>query len=374
MDLVSLKMLLHRKARFVVTLLGLGALFFLSAAQLGLLVGWCNTNSAIIRHAGVDIWVMAEQTPAFDYGTAIPGQCVHQARSIKGVAWAEGMFMAWNMWQRPDGRRVNVELVGLDTSSVGGPWAMREGRVEDVHRPDSVLVDELYLPLLGVDRVGAEAEMIGRRAVVRGITQDIRTFTASPFIFTSIKSAIQYDKRYHPDEITYVLARCAPGHDPSTVAEAIRIVVPHVEVLTTDQFVTRTVKYWMLETGIGITVVLTAVLGVIVSLVVSSQTLFTITQEHLGNYATLIALGFEPKQVMGCVLIQSLVLGSLGALFGSLAFFIGINLSARTVIPLETTPVTFTGLIVIWLLCAVGSSSLSLRSVLDIDPVSVFRG
>src|SRR5580704_9886222 len=108
---VAWRMLAHKPIRLFVTWGGLGVLFFLAAVQLGLLVGWCNTVSAIVRHADADVWVMAEQTPAFDYGTAIPRQRVYQARSVEGVAWAEGLLMVWNYWQRPDGRRVNIELV-----------------------------------------------------------------------------------------------------------------------------------------------------------------------------------------------------------------------------------------------------------------------
>ncbi len=370
---IALKMLADKKLRIVFTTLGLATLFFLSAAQFGLLVGWCNTNSAIIRHAGVDIWVMAEQTPAFDYGTPIPRHRIYQTRSVDGVSWAEGMFMAWNVWQRKDGRRVNIEIVGLDASATGGPWSMREGRVEDIHLPDSVLVDELYFPLLGTEKIGDEVEIFGRRAVVRGITQDVRTFTASPFIFTSINSAIKYDMRYRPDEITYVLVKCAPGYPPSQVAASIRRAVRHVEVLTSEQFATRTIKYWMLETGIGITVVLTAILGVLVSVVVTSQTLFTITQEHLSNYAMLIALGFSRLQLLNCVLLQSLMLGGIGILFGSVGFFAASHASARTPIPLETTPAVFTGLVLISLLFSVLSSYLSMRAIFTIDPVRVFR-
>ena len=65
-----------------------------------------------------------------------------------------------------------------------------------------------------------------------------------------------------------------------------------VDLLTGREFAVRTMTYWMLETGAGLTVVLTAVLGLVVSAVVTSQTLYTVTQEHLVNYATLSAVGF----------------------------------------------------------------------------------
>jgi putative ABC transport system permease protein len=370
---IALRMLIYKKARLVLTILGIAVAFFLSSAQFGLLVGWCNTNSALIRHAQADVWVMAQQTPAFDYGTAIPRNRVHQVRSVSGVEWAEGLFMAWNVWQRSDGRRVNIELVGLDESCVAGPWKMKAGGVSAVHHPDTVLADDLYLTALGIERVGQEFEMIGERAVIGGITQEVRTFTASPFVFTSIESAIRYDKRYRDDEVTYVLARCARGFTPEQVRDAIARNVPHVEVLTAREFAVRTMKYWMLETGIGITVVVTAVLGLLVGAFIMSQTLYTITQENLANYATLVALGFSRTRLMAIVLAQSLILGVVGIVLGSQLFLLASKTSATTPIPLETTPSVFAALIAVALISCVLASFASVRSIFRIDPISVFR-
>ena len=371
---IALRMLWHKPTRAVFTVLGLGALFFLSAAQIGLLVGWCTTCSAMIRHADVDLWIMAEQTPAFDYGTAIPRQRLYEVRSVPGVAWAEGMFMAWNIWQRPDGRRVNIELIGLDSSCVGGPWVMEAGTVEVVHRPDGVIIDELFLSELGVTGIGGEAELIGRRARVRGVSGGVRTFTASPFVFTSINNAIRYDRRYRDDEITYVLARCRPGTVPDKVAEEIRQRTDHVEVLTSDQFVQRSVTYWMLGTGIGITVVLTAILGFLVSAVVISQTLFGLTTDYLVNYTTLLALGFSRTKLLLTIVYQSLVLGGAGIVLGGTAFVTAMRVSARTMIPLETTSEVSVGLVACALVCSVVGAGLSVKSVWRIDPAQVLRG
>jgi putative ABC transport system permease protein len=370
---MALKMLLHKKSRFLLTTAGIGVAFFLSAAQVGLMVGWCNTCSALVRHSGVDVWVMAPQTPAFDYGTAIPRHRIQQVRNVEGVEWAEGLFMGWNIWQRPDGRRVNVELIGLDNDSVGGPWKMKTGAVPVTHLPETVIVDELYLAALGVRGVGDEVEMIGERARVGGISQEVRTLTASPFVFTSLKSAVKYDKRYRNDEITYVLVRCGDGRAPEAMRDRIAREVPHVEVLTTPEFAVRTMKYWMLETGLGVTVVLTAVLGVVVGAVIISQTLFAITQDHLSNYATLLALGYDRGQICTVVAAQSLVLGIGGIALGSVLYGCAAHLSAPTPISLETTPALFAALMAICLASCALASFVSVRSLFRIDPVSVFR-
>src|SRR5579859_3122180 len=151
---IALRMLLHRPGRCAVALAGSGAAFFLSAAQAGLLVGWCNTATAVIRHAGADVWVMAPRTPALDYGVPIPRNRVPQVRNAPGVAWAEGLLVTWTRWQRPDGRQINVELVGVDESSAGAPWRMEAGDAEVLHGPQAVVVDRLYLDALGVRGVG----------------------------------------------------------------------------------------------------------------------------------------------------------------------------------------------------------------------------
>jgi putative ABC transport system permease protein len=367
------KMLLHKKARFAFTVLGLGTLFLLGAAQVGLLVGWCNTLTAVMAHCDADVWVMAKRTVAWDYGIPIPRHRVYQVRNVQGVAWGEGMYVGWSMWQRPDGRRVSVQVVGLDRGSVGGPWHMREGKVEDVHLPHSVIVDELFMDTLGVRRVGDQVDLADERATVRGICRGVRTFTASPFVFTAMKTAPRYDQTYKPEDTTFVLVRCRPGADPKQVARRIEAEVPSVEALTTEELMARSVGYWMGETGVGLIVLLTTALAVLVSAVVTSQTLFTITQDHLANYATLLAVGFSRRRMLGCVLAQGLVLSGLGVLLGGAAFH-GLRLaSAGTLVPLEMTPGLFAALVTVSVGCCLLGSFLSVKAVLRIDPVAVFR-
>jgi putative ABC transport system permease protein len=371
---LALRILLHSKARFLFTSVGIGAAFFLTAALTGLLVGWCDTTSAVIRHAGVDVWVMAEKTPAFDYGTAIPRNRIYQARSVPGVAWAEGMFLAFNTWQRPDGRKVSVELIGLDGGLAGGPWQMRTGTTAVVHRPDTVIVDNLYLDFLGVRRVGDGAELLGRRAVVGGVSGEVRTFTTLPLVFTSLESAVRYDQRYRDDEITYVLVRCADGYSPEQVREALARQVPHVEVLTTREFALRTVRYWMLETGAGITVVFTVLLGLFVGAIIINQTLVAITQEHFANYATLLALGFSRIQLTAVLVVQALGLGLAGVLLGTSAFLYVSHRTMATAVPVAMTPLVFLGLVGVCLSCCLFASVVSIRYIFKIDPLLVFRG
>ena len=371
---VATQMLFHNRLRFLMTVAGIALAFFLAAAQIGLLVGWINTNSAIINNAGVDIWVMAQETRSLDYGTAIPRHRIQQVASVQGVSWAEGMLVGWANWRHPGGKLITVELIGLDRSDAGGPWKMIEGKVESIHLPETVIVDELAKSVLGVETIGDEAEMEGKHVIIGGFSQGVRTFTAAPFVFTSIKNALNYMRYYRDDEICYVLARVNPNVDAAEVRERITREISTVEALTTAEFAERSVKHWMLGTGAGITVIITAFLGLLVGAVIMSQTLFAITQDHISNYATLLALGFHQKTLRQIVLTQSLSLGGLGIAVGLVLFIIASNASARSPIPLETTPMVSLGLIAFSLLCCIGASWFSIRAIFKLDPVMVFHG
>ena len=371
---ISASMLLNNRLRFFMTVAGIAIAFFLAAAQIGLLVGWVNTNSAIIRNTNADIWVMAKKTSTFDYGTPIPRHRIQQVNSIPGIVWAEGMVIGWATWKHPQGKPINVEIVGLDHSLAGAPLELIKGDIESVKQPETVIVDELFQETLGVYKLGDETEIQGNRVILGGVSHGVRTFTAAPFVFTSIKNAIHYSPFYQEDEISYVIARIDTDADAQQIKARIKEEISNVEVLTTDEFAERSVKYWMLETGVGITVIITAVLGLLVGVVIMSQTLFAITQDHIANYATLLALGFHQKTLRAIVLTQSLSLGGLGIIVGLILFIFACHASARTPIPLETTPMVSLGLIVFSLLCCIGASWFSIRAIFKLDPVSVFHG
>jgi putative ABC transport system permease protein len=129
----------------------------------------------------------------------------------------------------------------------------------------------------------------------------------------------------------------------------------------------------MLETGAGLTVILVACLGLAVSAVVTSQTLYAVTQEYLSNYATLAAVGFGRMQLLACVLIQGLVLAGGEVLLGSLGFAVAARFSARTNLPLETIPGVYAGLVVVAVVSCLVGGLVAVRTVLRVDPATVFR-
>lgn len=365
-------MLAHNRSRLIITILGVSMAFLLAATQFGLLVGWINTTTALIRHAEVDLWVMAEQTAVWDFGIPISRQYIYQAKSVPGVTWAQGLLVSSGMWHRSDGQNVNITLVGLDADKVGGPWQMHTGTLNYLDKPKTVIIDELYRDILQIQSVGSNAQLFDRQTVVGGFSKGVRTFTASPHVFASIKQAIRYDGHYTDQDITYVLVRCQPGMDVKRVQNTMRQHMRFVDILTANEFIVRSARYWMLETGAGFTVIIMAVASLLVGTAITSQALFNITREHLNNYTTLLAIGFSRKLLVRVVVFQSLLINLLGVSLGTLLLLPIIKATARCPMPVEFSIPVLSALIALFLLCCLLASSSALRSVFHLDPVIVF--
>ena len=102
------------------------------------------------------------------------------------------MTLDFSAWKRPDGGTETITLVGVaPDATMGLPWNIvrEENPGHLLAQPDGVLIDHLYADKLGVAALGQLGEINGVKIRIVGVTHDIRTFTQSPFVFTSLDSA-----------------------------------------------------------------------------------------------------------------------------------------------------------------------------------------
>jgi putative ABC transport system permease protein len=369
---LAMRNLLHDRVRLAVTLVGILFSIVLVAVQLGLYLGSTKMIIGMIEHANADLWIMPYGATSFEEAPLLAGRERYKALSTPGVASASPVVAYFAEWRKPDGGSVNSVIVGADPGDGAVmPWGPVKGGVESVTAPDGVAVDQTYLSILGVSSVGDVAEIERQRVKVTGLTEGIRSFTMSPYIFTTLNRARSF-YGVPWDRSTFVLVRVAAGADVEKVRQDLLSRIKDVEVLTKDEFLDRSLDHWLFGTGAGVALIGGALLGMLVGTVIVAQTLYSSTKDHLAEFATLRALGSSSGYIHKVILTQASISGAWGYALGMVIALVVVALSEQTPLPIVMTPGLAALLFLLTLgMCAISAVS-AIFKVTRIDPAMVF--
>jgi putative ABC transport system permease protein len=369
---LAFRNLFHDRIRLAVTLVGILFSIVLVAVQLGLYLGASNMITANIDHAKADLWITVFGAKSFeDGGMLLTPRERHQALATPGVKAVIPLIVRFAEWRKPEGGSTRVVIVGTDAEDGGlAPFNLVEGTWEDIKAPEAVAVDRTYFNELGIKGIGDTAQVVNSRIRVRALTDGVRSFVQSPYTYTTLNRArsIFGDS----DGVTFYLVQTQPGANIEKVRQDLKGRLEGAEVLTQAEFRDRSLKQWLFRTGAGVALIGGALLGSLVGTVIVAQTLYSSTKDHLGEFATLRALGSSSGYIHKVILAQAGISAVVGYALGISISLAILVLSHNTALPMVMTP----GL-AFWLftltvgMCAISALS-AIVKVTKIDPATVF--
>jgi putative ABC transport system permease protein len=370
---LALRNLFHDRIRLAVTLIGILFSIVLVAVQLGLYLGSSRMITANIDHANADLWVTTFGAKSFeDGGLLLTGRERHQALATPGVQSVVPLVAAFAEWRKPSGGSSRVVVIGSDVEDNGlSTWALTQGTFDDIKAPDAIAVDKSYLAELGIHGIGDTAQVATGRVKVRALTEGVRSFTQSPYVYTTLNRARQL-LGADADRVTFYLVKVAPGANVEQVKANLNGRFETAEVLTTQEFRDRSLKQWLFRTGAGLALIGGALLGSLVGTVIVAQTLYSSTKDHIHEFATLRALGSSSGYIHKVILTQAGLSAVIGYGLGMTIALLILYVSRNSALPLVMTP----GL-AFWLfaltvaMCAISALS-AIVKVTKIDPATVF--
>ena len=376
MALLARRNLFHDRTRFAVTLTGIVFALVLIIIQFGLFLGFTTTTSNNIDHSGADIWIVFHGVGYFDTGRMFSERKFYEVLSVPGVRQAEKYIQNFAYWKKPDGGVENVQVIGFHPGSgLGEPWNVVEGSVLAVKLEDGVIVDELYKEKLGVSKIGDRVEIGDHRARVVGFTRGIRSFTTSPFVYTSFKNALNYTRpEAREDQLAYILVTVAPGVRSREVLESLRARLTDVDIYTREEFSRRTRFYWMFTTGAGLAVLTAALMGLVVGVAVVAQTIYAATMDHIREYGTLKAMGATNGYLYRVLIEQAAWSAVLGYAFAMFAAHFIVEASEKGGALILLPPAMKIAMLVLAVFMCIAAALVSINKVTRIDPAMVFRG
>jgi len=328
--------------------------------------------TAIIDHAPADLWIVPSDTKCFEDASTVTDHERFRALSVAGVTEAVPVVTGFSQWRLPGGGTTPVFMVGSDLRAGGLlPWNVVAGSVAGLTIPGAVAVDQSYFERLGTTGIGASAEIRDRKVTVTAVTKGIRSFTTTPYVFTSLDQARGFVGT-PPDKATYFLVRLAAGADVGSVRLALRMALADSEVLTPVEFRNRSRSFWLFGTGAGAALFAGAVLGMIVGTIIVAQTLYSSTKDHLIEFATLRAIGSSKGYILKVILRQALLSAVIGFSLAAGAGVMIVAATAESALPVIMTPLLTLGLFLLTVVMCVVSASFAIVQVIRIDPAVVF--
>jgi len=369
---LAFRNLFHDRLRLIATLIGIVFSIVLVSVQMGLYLGFGQMVTTMIDHASADLWIVPQGTKCFEDPSLLAARKRFRVRAINGVTDALPIIIGFADWRIPGGGTTPVFVIGSDLRSrVLPPWNLVEGHLEALSIPNAIAVDRSYLERLGISGLGATAEIRRQKVRVVAVTDGIRSFTTTPYVFMDLDRARAY-VGIPADEATYILVRLSPETDLETVRRQVLANISDVEVLTSSEFRNRSKSFWLFGTGAGAALFGGAILGIIVGTVIVAQTLYASTKEHLTEFATLRAIGSSSRYIHKVIICQALISAVIGFCIAALINATIVRITASTALPIV---ITFDLTLILFLLTVfmcVASAIAAIAKVTRIDPIMVF--
>ena len=375
---IAWKMLVGNRVKYLGIVFGVVFAAVLIAQQASIFCGLMSLTVSQIRDVeGAAIWVMDKNVQYVDDIKPLADTELFRVKSVPGVAWAVRFYKGIARARLEEGTYEQMILLGLDDATlVGAPEGVFMGSIADLRKPDAVIMDDAgYRRIWPGEpyRLGRSFEMNDRRAVVVGLTKASRTFQSFPIVYTRYSQAVLFA----PPErkvLSFVLVDPQPEVPAEEVCRRIEERTG-LQALTREQFLWKTIRYYLAKTGIPVNFGITVFLGFLVGTAIAGQTFYLFTVENIRQFGALKAMGTSNWTILLMVLAQGLQVGIVGYGLGvGLAAVFGWVVKGASrlsfFMPWQVLAITAAAVFVIVLV----ASLLSIRKVLVVEPAIVFRG
>jgi len=372
--------LLHERTRLLVAIAGVAFAVLLIFMNLGFLGALVTTTTNFYDEFNADIFLSSPETLEISATTVFPRDRLYQAEGIDGVKRAMPLYSGYLIWRNPEppnsSRAMFVYGYNTDDPAFLLPELNTPEAKRILQRPNTVFYDRLSRPEFGPQDIGTTTEADRRRIAIGGLYTLGGGFSADGTLIMSDQNFARYLSPRPLSLVDTGLIQVEEGANPKRVAEAIRQALPaDVDVFTKGEIIFRDQTYWISSTSIGFIFSLGVAVSFIVGIVIVYQVLYTDIRDHLGEYATMKAMGYRNRYLFLVVIQEALILAAMGYVPG-LIISLGLYALTRNAtagsLPVEMNMgrVAFVLFLTI-LMCSV-SGLISVRKAISTDPAEVF--
>lgn len=371
----------HDRGRMLVAVAGIAFADLLMFMQLGFQSALYSSNTRLHQDLQADLVLISPQARNLTYLSSIPRRRLFQAMNVPGVKTVDPLYVNLANWKNPQTQReTSILVLGFNPDRPAFQVPGLTDNLDTIKLPDRVLFDRAargdYQQAITQFEQGkvVQSEIERRTITISGLFQVGASFAADGSLMTSDQNFLRLFPKRQASSVSAGLVQLEAGVDPVQVQQQLKRDLPDdVRVLTKQEFIEFEKEYWQKNTAVGFVFNLGVAMGFIVGVIIVYQVLSTDVSDHLGEYATFKAMGYQSLYLLGIVFEEALILSAIGFLPG-VGVTIGLYSLTRqaTNLPMYMTLSRAVFVFILTLVMCAISGTIATRKLQSADPADLF--
>lgn len=371
----------HERIRLLVAMAGISFANLLMFMQFGFRDALFESAVVLHRRVKGDVFLMSPESTALIAMASFSQRRLYQSLGVEGVEAIYPIYLDFALWKNPETKATRaIMAIGINPVHDVLDFPGLAEHQHRIKRENGILFDRLSRPEFGPvpDWFTAgklvETEAGGQRLTVLELFALGASFGADGNILVSDQTFLNIFPNRQRGVIDMGVIVLAPGTDPLPVLNRLRQSLPNdVMVMSRQEFIDFEKNYWQTATAIGFIFTLGAAMGFIVGIVIVYQILYTDVADHLPEYATLKAMGYGDRYLLGVVFQQALILAVIGYAPGlGISSLLYVVTAQATSLPMAMTLGKAATVLILTVVMCVGSGAIAMRKLSAADPADIF--
>ncbi len=378
---IALRQLMKEKNCFVIAVAGIAFANILIFSQMGFEASLFDSSTAPHKSLNADLVVVNRYFESIYSVKEFPRRRLYQILGFEGVESVSPLYISSGKWKNPQTLHSQTILVfGTDPRTTAFKSAQVNRNISELQKPNTVLFDQTSLPIFGPiatlyqQQSNLETELNGLKIRVRGLFDLGASFAAYGNVITSDTTYLYLFPQYSVTQVKLGLVKLKSDADINQVRKNLEAALPKdVKIFTVPAFEAAEKAYWAKTTPIGFVFGFGVIIAFLVGTMVVYQIMYSDVATHLPQYATLKAMGYRDRYLVGVLMQESLILAICGYIPAFAVSWLIYDLAAfLTLLPIYMT--LQRGIIVFLLtvtMCLI-SGLTAIRKLQSADPADVF--
>ncbi|WP_236146896.1 ABC transporter permease DevC [Scytonema millei] len=373
--------LMKEKTRLLVAIAGIGFADMLIFIQLGFNDSLYDSATQTQSLLQADLVMINRQFESLSTLQSFSRERLYQTLAYNGVSSVSSIYIGRGEWKNPATRIDRTILIwGIEPNAPSFAVPEIQQNAKRLQLLNTALFDRASRPEYGaiaetVEKQGSVEVQLNRQNIrTIGLFRIGASFAADGNAIVSDSTFLKLLPERKSNQIEIGLIQLKPGTNSESVKAQLTANLPNdVRVMTPKEFAEVEKYYWESQGAIGFIFGLGVVVGIIVGIVIVYQILYTDVANHLPEYATLKAMGYSDRYLLGVLIQESLILAILGYIPG---FLISLGLyqiaAAAILMPIgmKVERAIFV-LAITFIMCSL-SGAIAMQKLRSADPADVF--